>query len=296
MTHGALPADTVHRPAWWRRSPRAGRLRRQDRPASEVLAEDPIPEGPLAVLGDIGLFTGRLIREVGAVRPYATETLRQAGIIVTGSTLIILFVTFLLGSAVGQESAAIARALGASPAAGDFGCVASTEAIPTFIFGYILAAKVGCGMVAEIGSMRVREEIDAIEAMGIRSFTYLAGTRFVGAMLVLPFIYPLSIAAAEAGAVSNALLRYHDVSPGTFYFFCFSAISPRVLLTSWIHGMVICIGVLSIALYYGWRVRGGPVEVGAATARSMAVNIVFCTATFLIYDLTFQVRSFLPIA
>jgi phospholipid/cholesterol/gamma-HCH transport system permease protein len=253
------------------------------------------PRG-LAVLGDIATFAYRALAELPRVRPYAGEVLRQASLIATGSTLVIIAVTFLLGSAVGQESAAVARALGADPAAATFGCVASTEAINTFIYGYILAAKVGCGMVAELGSMRVREEVDAIEVMGIRSMAFLVGVRFAGAMLVLPFIYLLSVATSEAGSFLNAAVRYGDVSQGTYSFFCFNSIDTRVLIGSFVHGMVVTSGVLLIALYYGWRVRGGPVEVGVATAKSMGVNIVFCTATFLVYDLTFQVRPFLPIA
>ncbi|HYF27383.1 MAG TPA: ABC transporter permease [Baekduia sp.] len=258
--------------------------------------ESPEPVTGIAVLGDIGLFSLHSIRELPRVGPYMSEVLRQAAIIATGSTLIIVMVTFLLGSAVGQEAAAIARALGADPAAATFGCVASTEAINTFIFGYILAAKVGCGMVAEIGSMRVREEVDAIEVMGIRSLTFLVGVRLAGAMLVLPFIYILSIATSQAGSFVNAAIRYGDVSQGTYSFFCFNSIDARVMATSFLHGMVVVVGVILVALYYGWKVRGGPVEVGVATAKSMAVNIVFCTATFLIYDLTFQIRPFLPIA
>jgi phospholipid/cholesterol/gamma-HCH transport system permease protein len=258
--------------------------------------ENGIPEGTVARLGDMGIFAWRLVREARHVRPYFGEVVRQAGIIVTGSTMIILFVLFLLGSAVGQESSAVARALGASPAAANFGCIASTEAIPTFSFGYILAAKVGCGIVAELGAMRVQEEIDAIEVMGVRSFAYLVGTRFYGTLLVVPFIYLLSIAASEAGMLVNSLIRYHDVSPGTFTFFCFNAIKPRILFTSFIDGLATAFGVLTIALYYGWKVRGGAVEVGVATARSMAVNIIFCTALYLVYALLFVFRPFVSLA
>lgn len=255
-----------------------------------------MPDGGVESVGAVTRFGWRALRSLRTTAPYASEVLRQAAILVSGSTLVILFVSFLLGSAVGQESAAVARALGATPAAANFGCVASSEAINTFIFGYILAAKVGCGMVAELGSMRVREEVDAIEVMGVRSFSYLVGTRMLAAMLVLPFVYILSIATAQLGMYVNAAIRYGDVSPGTFGFFCFNAINPRLMFTSILNGTVLVISVTAISLAFGWKVRGGPVEVGVATARAMAVNIVFCTAVYLLYNLTFGIRSFVPVA
>jgi phospholipid/cholesterol/gamma-HCH transport system permease protein len=132
--------------------------------------------------------------------------------------------------------------------------------------------------------------------MGVASFVYLVPIRFFGALMVLPLIYVISVGVSEAGMLVNSLYRYGDSSAGTFAFFCFNAISPRILLTSFIHGIVVIAGVLSIALYFGWKVRGGPVEVGVATARSMAVNIIFCTATYLVYNLTFVIRPFVPVA
>jgi phospholipid/cholesterol/gamma-HCH transport system permease protein len=255
-----------------------------------------VPNSPVQLVGDIADFSGETFRGFAHLGQFGSEVLRQAAIIATGSTLIILFTLFLLGSAAGQEVSAVARALGADPIAPDFGCVVASEGITTFIFGFILAAKVGCGMVAEIGSMRVREEVDAVQVMGIRPVTYLIGTRFVGAMVVLPFIYMLSLATSQFGMFINSAIRYGDVSSGTFQLFCFTSIDTRVLLTSFTHGMLMSAGVLLIALYYGWRVSGGPVEVGAATARSMAVNVVFCTATYVVYNLAFGYRTFVPIA
>lgn len=254
------------------------------------------PDGALATTGDVALFGVQTARELTHIRPFLPEVLRQAAIIATGSTLIIIFTTFLLGSAGGQEASAVARALGADPIAPAFTCVVTSEGIVAFIFGYILAAKVGCGMVAEIGSMRVREEVDAVEVMGVRPLAYLVGTRFLGAMAVLPFIYLIALGTSFFGGYVNSAVRYGDVSPGTYQLFCFTSIDTRLLATSLLHGVTICAGVLLIALYFGWKVRGGPVEVGEATARSMAVNVVFCTASYTAYNLAFGYRFFVPIA
>lgn len=289
MTDMPIGAGRADSPARKKTTTPAKRAGRSD-------AETPIPTGDVARFGDMVLFGLRILQSLGRMRPYLSESLRQATIIANGSTLIILVVMFLLGSGLGQEAAAVARALGAAPAAATFGAIGSTESLPTFIFGYVLAAKVGCGMVAELGAMRVREEIDAIEVLGTPSFLFLVVTRFLGAMLVVPFIYIISIGASNFGSILNALYRYGDVSPGTFIYTFFNAIDPMTLLRSFIHGMVMSVGIIVVALYYGWKARGGPVEVGMATARSMAVNIVFSTLTMTVYIFFVDPRPLLSIA
>jgi phospholipid/cholesterol/gamma-HCH transport system permease protein len=147
-----------------------------------------------------------------------------------------------------------------------------------FVFGYIVAAKVGCGMVAELSAMRAAEEIDAIDAMGIRSLSYLAGTRFVGCALVLPFAYVLSIAAAYGAAALMSLGRFGDVSPGTWKLFFLTFQDGSDLLYSVIKGLAISLFVVLVALQQGYGLRArGPVDVGVATARSMAISIVGVT-------------------
>ena len=71
-----------------------------------------------------------------------------------------------------------------------------------YAFGYMMSAKVGTGLVAEIGAMRISDEIDALEVMGINSLTFLCATRLLAAWLVLPFMY---IAAVGAGFFASYL-------------------------------------------------------------------------------------------
>ena len=66
------------------------------------------------------------------------------------------------------------------------------ELVP-YAFGYMMAAKVGTGIVAELGSMRISDEIDALEVMGVPAVTFLAATRLLAAWIVLPFIYMVGI-------------------------------------------------------------------------------------------------------
>lgn len=232
---------------------------------------------PLYEVGDYVSFVGASLRGIGKLRPYTGEVLRQAGILALGSSLVIVLMAFLMGSACGLEASAATRALGGGSSIGVFTAFCSTREVVPFIFGFILAAKVGCGIVAELGSMRVREEVDAIEVMGIPAVSYLVSTRLVAAMLMLPLVYAVAVAAGQFGAWLVAVAYFADVSQGTFEIGFYAALSPLDLLYSAIKGLAIAMLVVSVSLYFGFSVRGGPVEVGMATARSMGINLILAT-------------------
>jgi phospholipid/cholesterol/gamma-HCH transport system permease protein len=242
-----------------------------------VNREAAAPQGFLATAGDLVAFLGRALRDLPHVRHYVGEAIRQAAIIATTSVLVIVTISFLAGGSCGLESSALARSFGTAPIAGGFSAWCALREVVPFVFGYVLAAKVGCGMVAELGAMRVAEEVDAIEAMGVRAMAYLVGTRLIGAAAVVPIAYLLAIASADAAAYLMSVLRFGDVSPGTWgtYFFAFQDLWD--LAYSMIKGLTIAGFVIVVALYFGYGVRGGPVDVGVATARSMAVSIVGVT-------------------
>jgi phospholipid/cholesterol/gamma-HCH transport system permease protein len=236
------------------------------------------PHGVIETAGAIAHFSFRLTRELPRVRHHAVEALRQAAIIVTSSTLVIVTIAFFAGGSCGLESSALARAFGASPVAGGFSAWCTLREVVPFVFGYTVAAKVGCGIVAELSAMRSVEEIDAIDAIGVRSLAYLAGTRLVGCALVLPFAYLLSVAASFAAAALMSLGRFGDVSPGTWKLFFLSFQSPSDLAFSFTKGLTISAFVVVVALHQGYGLRArGPVDVGVATARSMGISIVGVT-------------------
>jgi phospholipid/cholesterol/gamma-HCH transport system permease protein len=237
----------------------------------------PAVPDPFGGLGAYAEFTWRGMREIRRLGPYASEVLRQAAIIASGSTLVIIFTTFLVGNACGLEASAAGRALGAGIIAPFFSAICTTREVVPFIFGYILAAKVGCGMVAEIGSMRVREEVDALDVMGVPSISYLVSSRILASIVVLPLIYIVAVATGQFGAWLASLVRFGDISQGSWEFAFYIALDPIDLVYTLLKGLGITFFVISVALYYGYGVRGGPVEVGVATARSMGVNLIVVT-------------------
>lgn len=136
-----------------------------------------------------------------------------------------------------------------------------------------------------------------MEVMGIPSITYLVSTRMLAAIVSIPVIYLLALGAGEAAAWLTSYVRSGTVSQGTWEFVFYVVTTPTDLIYSMIKGLVIAFTVILIALYFGYRVRGGPVEVGTATAQSMAVNLI--VATVLNMVMTFLFWGFdpgLPIA
>ena len=89
------------------------------------------------------------------------------------------------------------------------------EAVP-LVFGYMLSAKVGTGIVAELGAMRISEEIDALEVMGVNSMTFLCATRLLAAWLVLPFMYIGAIGVAYLGSYIAIVDQVGYVSSGGY--------------------------------------------------------------------------------
>jgi phospholipid/cholesterol/gamma-HCH transport system permease protein len=242
--------------------------------------------------GEYASFFVRAFRGLGRVGDYGAEALRQASLIAVGSVLILVAISFMAGATCGLEGSAISRALGTGIAAPIFSAFCTTREIVPFIFGFMVAAKVGGGIVAELGSMRVNEEVDALEVMGIPSITYLVSTRMLAAAVMLPIAYVVSLMAAQGASWLSSFVRFGDISQGTWEFAFYTALDPVDILYSVIKGMVLSFGVIMTALYYGYRVRGGPVEVGVATAQSMATNLVLVTILNMV--LTFVFWGFNP--
>jgi phospholipid/cholesterol/gamma-HCH transport system permease protein len=137
-----------------------------------------------------------------------------------------------------------------------------------------MAAKVGTGIVAELGSMRISDEIDALEVMGIDSMVFLCATRLLAAWLVLPFMYIAAVGAGFFASYLAVVQQIGEVSSGGFFLVFWMFQNPPDLLYSVIKGMCMATAIVLVGCYYGYNASGGPVGVGTATAKSMVMNIV----------------------
>ena len=235
-----------------------------------------VPRGWLDAFGEIARFGSKVAGLVfsGRVLRFFGESLRQGGILILGSALIIWAFVFILGLQCGLIGAYLVRSQGAPSYAGVFSAYCDLrEALP-YAFGYILAAKVGTGIVAEIGAMRISDEIDALEVMGIPPVTFLGATRLLGAWLVLPFIYLAGIGIMYFASYLAVVEQVGDVSSGGYLLIFWTFQDYVDVFFSLTKGMVMATVIVLVGCYYGYTASGGPVGVGTATAKSMAVNII----------------------
>ena len=221
-------------------------------------------------------FASQIVGEVFRLRVFRFfgETLRQAGILIVSSTLVIWGLVFIIGLQCGIEGAYFNRSVGTPAFSGVFAAWCDLRELVPLVFGYMMAAKVGTGIVAELGSMRISDEIDALEVMGISGVTFLCATRLLASWLVLPFVYICSIGAGFFASYLAVVQQIGDVSSGGFFLIFWLFQSPPDLLFSLIKAMAMATMIVLVGCYYGYNASGGPVGVGTATAKSMVLNIV----------------------
>jgi phospholipid/cholesterol/gamma-HCH transport system permease protein len=235
-----------------------------------------IPRDWITSFGDIVKFCARVVGEVFGLRVFRFfgEALRQSGILILSSTLVIWGLIFIIGLQCGIEGAYFNRAVGSPAYAGVFAAWCDLRELVPYAFGYMMAAKVGTGIVAEIGSMRISDEVDALEVMGISSLTFLCATRLLAAWLVLPFMYLAGIGAGFFASYLAVVEQIGEVSSGGFFLIFWMFQNPPDLLFSVIKAMTMATVIVLVGCYYGYHASGGPVGVGTATAKSMVLNIV----------------------
>jgi phospholipid/cholesterol/gamma-HCH transport system permease protein len=226
--------------------------------------------------GEIGGFAARVVGGIltGRVLRFFGETLRQAGILILGSALVIWGLAFILGLQCGIEGAYFSRSTGAPAYSGVFSAWCDLREVMPYAFGYMMSAKVGTGLVAEIGAMRISDEIDALEVMGIDSLLFLCATRLLASWMVLPFLYVSAVGAGFLASYIAVVQQIGEVSSGGFFLIFWMFQNPPDLLYSLIKGMGMATVIVLVGCYYGYNASGGPVGVGTATAKSMVLNTV----------------------
>lgn len=224
--------------------------------------------------GEIVRFSGTTVRSLPQVRRYFTEVFHQAGLLILSSGLIIWMMQFVMGSVCGLEASYTLKQIGAPLYSGVFNTYCGTREMSPYMWGYIFAAKVGCGLVAEIGSMKIAEEIDAMEVMGIRSRSYLVGTRIIATTIAMPLLYIVGMGLMYLSMYLVTVVQLGGVSPGGYLYTFWLYQNPVDFLGSLSKAVAMGLVVVFVGCYYGYTARGGPVGVGRNTAKSMMVSMV----------------------
>jgi phospholipid/cholesterol/gamma-HCH transport system permease protein len=247
-------------------------------------------------IGEMAAFFGRTFAGLTRVPRYTSEVLRQAAILVRGSTLVIFAMVTFIGMAAVTFAYFFLRSAGASDYTGLFSGIVTPRATVPIMFGYVFSAKVGCGLVAEIGAMRINEEIDAYEVEGVNPMSYVVGTRLIGALIFIPIAVTVALLGGDIGSLFQAVPVLHATSPGGFLHYHWSAQNLTDNLQAYLSCGSMAMFIVLVSCFYGYRAKGGPAGVGSAVARSLLVNIVMVhvIATFFVF-VFFGLNPDLPI-
>ncbi|WP_233211460.1 MULTISPECIES: ABC transporter permease [Mycobacteriaceae] len=216
------------------------------------------------------------------VRQYRRQTLQEmnslawgrGSLIVDGGVISVLVILGLaVGASVAIEAFATLNLLGFGALSGIVGGLANVREMAPLVAGIAFATQAGCRMTAEIGSMRIADEIDATEAMGLRAIPFVVGTRLVGGMLCVVPGFLLTLVVSFF--VSDFMLRVLYSQPGgTYQHYFVQFLSPTDIAYAVIKAVVFCAAVTLIHCYYGYFASGGPVGVGQASGRAVRASLV----------------------
>lgn len=214
-------------------------------------------------------------RHIGEVARLVSDITLGAGALIVGAGTagVIFFMAFFTGTQVGLEGFKGLQLIGAEAFTGFVSAFANTREITPLIAGVTLAAQVGAGFTAELGAMRVNEEIDALEVMAVRPIPFLVSTRIVAALVAIIPLYLISLFASYI-ATELVVTKLLGLSGGTYQHYFTLFLPPIDVLYSLIKAIVFAITVALIHSYYGFHASGGPAGVGVAVGKAIRASIV----------------------
>ncbi|MBD3785029.1 MAG: ABC transporter permease [Micrococcales bacterium] len=235
----------------------------------------------------------RYTKEV--VRLLAEVSLGTGALSVIGGTVgVLTFLAFFTGSQVGLQGYSSLDQLGTGAFAGFVSAYLNTREIAPLVAGLALAATVGCGFTAQLGAMRISEEVDALEVMGIPSLPFLVTTRMIAGFVAVIPLYVLGLLSSYA-ATRFIVTGYFGQSTGTYDHYFHLFLPPGDILWSFAKVLIFAVVIIGIHCYYGYTASGGPAGVGVAVGRAVrtsivAVNVIDFFLSLAIWGATTTVR------
>ncbi|MBL1079411.1 ABC transporter permease [Nocardia sp. 2] len=216
------------------------------------------------------------------LRRYRSETLRavtdmtwgRGSFIVGGGTVPMLVVLGVaIGAGVGIQAFAALDLIGLGSMSGVVSAFANTRELAPIAAAIGFAAQAGCRMTAEIGAMRISEEIDALESLGLRSIPFVVTTRVIaGAVAIVPtFLIALILSYLACGAV---IVLLHGQAGGVYGHYFSQFTSGYDIAAAVLKILVFGVAVILIHCYYGFFATGGPQGVGIASGRAVRASFV----------------------
>jgi phospholipid/cholesterol/gamma-HCH transport system permease protein len=256
-----------------------------------------IVDAPLQRLDDLGhqlSFYARTFAWTPRVlRRYRTEVLRllaevslgTGGLaVIGGSVAIVAFMTFFVGTEVGLQGYTALNQIGTAAFSGFVSSYANTRELAPIVSALALSATVGCGFTAQLGAMRISDEIDALEVMAVPSLPFLVTTRMIAGMVAVIPLYVIGLLASYF-ATRLMVTVFFNQSTGTYDHYFNLFLPPYDIL--WSFGKVIAFAMLVMLIhcYYGYNASGGPAGVGVAVGRAVRTSIVIINIADLLFGL-----------
>lgn len=268
------------------------RLHRAMRPASAVV------DGLADVGRHVTFFFRTLVSLPYAATRYRKHVLAQISevsfgtnsVLSGGGTIGIVFAMSLAAAMMlGVETQRGLELVGMTTLSGMLSAIANTRELAPVVVAIALAAKVGTGFTAQLGAMRISDEIDALDSMGVRSIPFLAGTRVLAAMVCVLPIFMIGLLASYLSA-RLVIVVWGGASAGTYDYFFHLALSPVDLVYAAIKAIVFAGVVALVHCSYGYFASGGPAGVGQAAGRALrtailAIGVLDVLMTFALWGL-----------
>ncbi|MFF5989356.1 MlaE family ABC transporter permease [Prauserella flavalba] len=252
--------------------------------------------GAFAALGLHSTFYARVLLHVPtALRRYWRHVIRHVGeisfgsasLLAGGGTIGVVFAMSAVASTqIGLEGYRGLDLIGLSPMTGLMSALINTREIAPVVASIALAAKVGTGFTAQLGAMRISDEIDALETMAVPSLPFLVSTRMAAAFLSVIPLYLVGLFASYA-ATNLAVVNVKGQSSGTYDYYFHLVLTPTDVLYSLLKAVIFAMIITLVHCGYGYYAGGGPEGVGKAAGRALRTSIVAVTVLDVVLTLAF---------
>jgi phospholipid/cholesterol/gamma-HCH transport system permease protein len=209
----------------------------------------------------------------------------SGGLAVIGGTIgVMAALAYAIGAEVGLQGYASLDQIGAANFSAFLAAYFNTREAAPLVSGIALAATVGCGFTAQLGAMRVNEEVDALETMAVPSLPYLVTTRMIAGFIAVIPLYAVALFSSFLASRTITTAYFHQ-SSGTYDHYFAQYLSPDDVLWSFLKVLTFSVLVILIHCYYGYTATGGPAGVGTAVGRAIRLSIVSVTMVDFFFSL-----------
>jgi phospholipid/cholesterol/gamma-HCH transport system permease protein len=229
----------------------------------------------LGELGEITVFFVRALWGIRHVHRHFEEFIRFAAYVALSTLPVVVVINYFMGSECGLESWYSLKIIGVQDLGGVFDAFCDLRECTPIYFGFAIGAKVGCGLAAELGTMRISQEIDALKTLGINTIDYLVSTRVLACLLVLPLLHVAALAASFVASFVVQILQIQALSRGIYLDYFWRFMNPLDLVYSLVKAMSFALCTIACGIYYGYNVTGGSDGVGRAAAKTTGISMIF---------------------